>query len=181
MYPDHAILRSLCIIYRYVSLASRGGVHTQLHIHIAMVWHVEPTFLHAERESLISSHSSSDESSIMAVEITGANSKASGELVVGPLFEGMKHDSMRSSVEKGIDKGQPTPAWDELSGSGHDDDPPPTYHATFEGDQAFYVPIERYEGKHRYDPDFRWKPQEEKKLVRKVGNCLSPQQIFDRC
>lgn len=34
----------------------------------------------------------------------------------------------------------------------------------------FYKPIERYEGHHRYDPDFEWEPQEERKVVRKVRN-----------
>lgn len=31
-----------------------------------------------------------------------------------------------------------------------------------------YKPIEKYEGKHRYDPDFEWEPEEERKVVRKV-------------
>ncbi|KAF3317921.1 hypothetical protein TWF173_009742 [Orbilia oligospora] len=31
-----------------------------------------------------------------------------------------------------------------------------------------YVPIDKYEGKHRYDPEFEWDPKEEKKLVRKI-------------
>jgi hypothetical protein len=34
----------------------------------------------------------------------------------------------------------------------------------------FYKPIDRYEGKHRYDPDFVWEPEEERKVVRKVRN-----------
>jgi hypothetical protein len=34
--------------------------------------------------------------------------------------------------------------------------------------QDNYRPIDTYEGLHRYDPDFEWKPEEEKKLVRKV-------------
>jgi hypothetical protein len=37
-----------------------------------------------------------------------------------------------------------------------------------EGLDDFYVPIDRYEGRHRYDPHFRWEEYEEKKLVRKV-------------
>lgn len=32
----------------------------------------------------------------------------------------------------------------------------------------FYKPIDRYEGHHRYDPDFEWEPEEERKVVRKV-------------
>ena len=41
---------------------------------------------------------------------------------------------------------------------------------TFDNDslEDFYVPIERYEGRHRYDPKFTWDPSEEKRLVRKV-------------
>ncbi|KAK6337909.1 hypothetical protein TWF696_001387 [Orbilia brochopaga] len=31
-----------------------------------------------------------------------------------------------------------------------------------------YVPIDTYEGRHRYDPKFEWEPREEKKLVRKI-------------
>lgn len=33
-----------------------------------------------------------------------------------------------------------------------------------------YRPVETYEGIHRYDPDFEWDPEEEKKVVRKVSN-----------
>ena len=31
-----------------------------------------------------------------------------------------------------------------------------------------YVPIDSYEGRHRWDPGFRWDPLEEKRLVRKI-------------
>ncbi len=31
-----------------------------------------------------------------------------------------------------------------------------------------YVPIEKYEGRHRWDPEFQWDPIEEKRLVRKI-------------
>lgn len=42
---------------------------------------------------------------------------------------------------------------------------------TFErfGKASYHQPIERYEGSHRYNPQFEWEPKEEKKLVRKVG------------
>lgn len=45
------------------------------------------------------------------------------------------------------------------------------YQKTFlsEGLEDSYVPIDSYEGRHRYDPHFRWEAAEEKKLVRKVG------------
>ena len=35
--------------------------------------------------------------------------------------------------------------------------------------EGFYQPIDKYEGRHRYDPYFEWEPQEEKKLVRRVS------------
>ncbi|CAI6259293.1 unnamed protein product [Periconia digitata] len=31
-----------------------------------------------------------------------------------------------------------------------------------------YEPIDSYEGKHRYDPDFDWEPEEERRVVRKI-------------
>ncbi|KAF1948403.1 MFS general substrate transporter [Byssothecium circinans] len=31
-----------------------------------------------------------------------------------------------------------------------------------------YKPIDSYEGKHRYDPDFDWEPEEERRVVRKI-------------
>jgi len=36
------------------------------------------------------------------------------------------------------------------------------------GLDPYYKPIEKYEGLHRYDPDFTWEPSEEKKIVRKI-------------
>jgi hypothetical protein len=39
------------------------------------------------------------------------------------------------------------------------------------GTLASYEPIEKYEGKHRYDPQFEWTEKEEKKLVRRVCDC----------
>ncbi|BAE56412.1 permease of the major facilitator superfamily [Aspergillus flavus] len=35
-------------------------------------------------------------------------------------------------------------------------------------DPRFYKPIDDYEGIHRWDPDFEWGEQEEKKLIRKI-------------
>jgi len=42
---------------------------------------------------------------------------------------------------------------------------------TFEtsGLEPYYKPIDKYEGRHRYDPDFGWEPEEEKRVVRKVS------------
>jgi hypothetical protein len=35
-----------------------------------------------------------------------------------------------------------------------------------------YRPVDTYEGLHRYDPDFDWEPEEERKVVRKVRKLL---------
>ena len=35
-------------------------------------------------------------------------------------------------------------------------------------DIRHYKPIDTYEGIHRWDPDFEWEEEEEKKIVRKV-------------
>ena len=45
---------------------------------------------------------------------------------------------------------------------------------TFENDslEDFYRPIDTYEGRHRYDPQFVWEKKEETRLVRKVNNQL---------
>ena len=32
-----------------------------------------------------------------------------------------------------------------------------------------YRPIDTYEGIHRFDPDFDWEPEEERKVIRKVS------------
>ena len=37
------------------------------------------------------------------------------------------------------------------------------------GLEDYHVPIDSYEGRHRFDPAFRWTEGEEKKLVRKVS------------
>jgi hypothetical protein len=34
--------------------------------------------------------------------------------------------------------------------------------------QDNYRPVDTYEGIHRYDPEFEWEPEEERKIVRKV-------------
>jgi hypothetical protein len=46
-------------------------------------------------------------------------------------------------------------------------------HTTFDSadDYGQYKPIPTYEGIHRWDPDFEWEPQEEKKLVRRTKFC----------
>ena len=35
--------------------------------------------------------------------------------------------------------------------------------------EAFYAPIEAFEGRHHYDAAFEWDSQEERRLVRKVS------------
>jgi hypothetical protein len=40
---------------------------------------------------------------------------------------------------------------------------------TEESLEQFYMPIEGYEGRHRYDPKARWTEAEEKALIRRVG------------
>lgn len=37
----------------------------------------------------------------------------------------------------------------------------------------FYQPVEKYEGKHRFDPTATWTPEEERKLVRTVSVFLA--------
>lgn len=37
------------------------------------------------------------------------------------------------------------------------------------GLETHYEPIDSYEGKHRYDPGFKWTENEEQKVVRKVS------------
>lgn len=46
---------------------------------------------------------------------------------------------------------------------------------TFEnvGDVRYYKPMPEYEGLHRWDPEFEWTEQEEKKLVKKVYTRLA--------
>ena len=43
------------------------------------------------------------------------------------------------------------------------------------GLDQYYVPIDTYEGRHRYDPKARWTEAEEKRLVRKVLCNISSQ------
>jgi hypothetical protein len=54
-----------------------------------------------------------------------------------------------------------------------DDEPERLKHTgdtTFDNAEGvrFYKPMPKYEGLHRWDPKFEWKPEEEKKLVKKV-------------
>ncbi|KAJ9635923.1 hypothetical protein H2201_000081 [Coniosporium apollinis] len=42
------------------------------------------------------------------------------------------------------------------------------------GLESYYKPIDKYEGLHRFDPEFEWEPEHELKVVRKIdkGICL---------
>lgn len=35
--------------------------------------------------------------------------------------------------------------------------------------EAFYKPIDEYEGAHRFDPEFEWEEKEERRVVRRVS------------
>jgi hypothetical protein len=50
------------------------------------------------------------------------------------------------------------------------EDGAPPKPSTFQVDglETFYKPIEGYEGKHRYDPEYTWSAADEGKVVRKV-------------
>lgn len=56
---------------------------------------------------------------------------------------------------------------DSSISSGSVDDEQKTFLST--GLEENYAPIDTYEGRHRYDPAFRWSEGEETKLVRKVS------------
>ena len=103
------------------------------------------------------------------MSVTQADIKASGEIAVSPLINRVRGGSTISSDEaKEAFKGHETD--NRPRGTGHGIDPS-GHNATFEtfGDDAYYTPIDNYEGRHRYDPKFEWEPHEERKLVRKVG------------
>ena len=102
------------------------------------------------------------------MSITNADIKASGEIAVSPLVNRVSGGSSASSNSaKEAFKGHETV--NHPQGTGHGIDPS-RHVATFEkfGDESYYTPIEKYEGKHRYDPTFEWEPNEERRLVRKV-------------
>ena len=50
--------------------------------------------------------------------------------------------------------------------------PSPKYHdSTFDTteDPRYYKPVPEYEGYHRWDPQFEWEEEEERKIVKKVS------------
>ena len=40
--------------------------------------------------------------------------------------------------------------------------------------EEYYKPIDSYEGRHRWDPEFVWEAKEERRVVRKVYFVLDP-------
>lgn len=44
--------------------------------------------------------------------------------------------------------------------------------------EEYYKPIEKYEGYHRYDPDYSWTYEEEKSIVRKVRKLHNVRSMF---
>ena len=107
----------------------------------------------------------------MTTSITAANMKASGEIAVSPFLSHSTQTLSESSTEKDVLKHRHTSESGQTYDTDHDSQPP-RGHGAFEtiSDKSYYTPIERYEGKHRYDPNFEWEPKEEKKLVRKVNH-----------
>jgi hypothetical protein len=72
-------------------------------------------------------------------------------------FAPVDPDSLTSS-NSGSTTDIETPGLDNVHGSVFDDT----------GAAQFYQPIDKYEGKHRFDPNATWTPEEERKLVRTV-------------
>ena len=103
------------------------------------------------------------------MSITNADIKASGDITAGPLCSQRRDSSAGSSLGKEDAFGGHETISRPSRRTGHGIDPS-KHGATFEtfGDGSFYTPIDNYEGKHRYDPTFKWEPHEERKLVRKV-------------
>ena len=69
-----------------------------------------------------------------------------------------------------VDAGYPR-ATDSASSSESDLTVPNKAHNVWETQDAhdIYAPIAGYEGAHRFDPNFKWEPEEEKALIRKVS------------
>src|SRR4051794_17057563 len=89
---------------------------------------------------------------------------------LGAVLEVSKSESksdsrsdFRSDIESGERKG---PAHETFATAGLD---------------SYYKPIPSYEGAHRYDPEFVWEPEEEKKVVRKVGRMRAMDCSKGRC
>jgi hypothetical protein len=58
---------------------------------------------------------------------------------------------------------------------------PSTTRAAFDTDSTLeehYKPIESYEGYHRYDPNYTWSWEDEKKIIRKVSTNMLTRRCF---
>lgn len=79
--------------------------------------------------------------------------------------------SKTSSQEPGFDlKGRASPVPDAVEDGLSSDSSSLAEDKTFlrvPGEDT-YIPIDKYEGRHRWDPQFQWDPSEEKRLVRKI-------------
>ena len=88
------------------------------------------------------------------------------------VFEDSKSPDV-TSTEKSLENAKVAAATAYSSQSSHDE---PERPKTLLGEAAFdtteyvrhYKPIETYEGIHRWDPEFEWEEEEEKKIVRTV-------------
>ena len=109
----------------------------------------------------------------MTTSIAAADVKASRGIAVSPFLTHSNGTPSETSIEKDDHKHYATSESGQVYDTDHDTQHPNS-HGTFEtiNDNSFYTPIERYEGKHRYDPNFQWEPKEEKKLIRKVSHGL---------
>lgn len=77
------------------------------------------------------------------------------------------------TVEVARHPGSCTPSFDKESGRR-----PVADDAAFDTteDPRYYKPIPTYEGIHRWDPDFEWDEEEERKIVRKVMHSSDPEE-----
>lgn len=112
----------------------------------------------------------------MAATSANADVKSSDNIALRKLSSGEHDSTSDNTYEDGGEKGHSTLGYDDASGYDHSAPLPRKDVSTFKGDESFYIPIEQYEGRHRYDANFAWEPKEEKKLVRKVCEPLSKSQ-----
>lgn len=104
----------------------------------------------------------------MTLKLTDADPDPPGSVAAGPFLSiyGMSlADSVRHDKKESFSPGQEEEAEQDRNAFS-----PPAGNATFNGGQELYIPIDKYEGRHRYDPEYRWQAKAEKKLVRKVCN-----------
>ena len=105
----------------------------------------------------------------MATNHSGTDVKSARDFDIGQVYSRSNNTPSDTSLEKDNSNVKHTSSDGQNVDLNFEGDPS-RQHATFVtiGDKKFYKPIDLYEGRHRYDPNFQWEPQEEKKLVRKV-------------